>query len=765
MSLSQAISPEPPAVNKTTKPKRSVSFFNHVVLSADDTAPFIPSNSRLGRSSFQPGRRKGYVRKGPVGSDSEADTESEDDGDKHEEDEEDKDKEDSDQEQHSADKADTHTNNPAHPSNQVLGAKAAMRPGQNYVRKAPASSDTESDEEDATDTVPRNSSVQPAANAGKDAADSDTDSDDNDKDIGTLVRPFAHSRVSGPGQNYVRKAPVNSDGESEDEQSQGAGKNGIVSSLKIAEAFAKPATAKTAGQNQPDRSPQQETGLFSVPIPTTSLAADQSFIGAQPTSRTGGTVASTVTTMPVQPAQPVIMGISPSTGYVPELGLTMNNSSPVAPASIVNSMAVYQQQQQEMMLIMQQQQIQIATMQQQQQAYQLLVLQQQQQHQQQLQAVQMQHSRQDDDDDDDDVPLSEKKQQLPQVPQLSSIAYGQPGISPLQQPQPIFGSLPTAQFSTDQQTLILPLPLSLPHSRQASGSSMNSLNSTASATLVPQYHSQLGASSPLNLATSSPLLQPHQLHQPYQNHQYSHSLTQLQPRIPDFTEEEQEQQLHGGFSSGVAAPKLLTSSFPAGYRSSVGSILPTQHLNFDRNSVNSLHSIGSGGSGNGGVGIGSRPNSSRNSFLPQQTLIQSISTPPQQHYQQSYSPLNPHYHQTLIHVEAKPPPPQTGLVGAISAMEREKKLAKIHGTNQLQYQHQQHQQQMMISAEKERWLQEQRRLAYEAEQQHDLSQNMHLQQQLQQQQLPSFTLPDIPTAPLWTVENGEDDNRPLSGAH
>jgi len=125
---------------------------------------------------------------------------------------------------------------------------------------------------------------------------------------------------------------------------------------------------------------------------------------------------------------------------------------------------------------------------------------------------------------------------------------------------------------------------------------------------------------------------------------------------------------------------------------------------------------------------------------------------------------------TLIHVEAKPPPPSAGLVGAISAMERDKKLAKAHGTNQLQFQHQQAQQQMMINVEKERWLQEQRRMAWEAGQFPQQQQQIQQQQQQQmyyQQQMQHPMMIQVPMQQqaAWTSADEEDDDRPLGAAH
>ncbi|KAI1314701.1 hypothetical protein EDD11_001870 [Mortierella claussenii] len=718
----------PPPLNNTTKPKRSVSFLNHDLVSSSN----IKSSSKPARSSFQPGKRKGYVRKGPIQSDSEDDEdEAEDEGhdrnDQDEQDQEDKDE--------LEDEGKRQINGSVYLANQRPVARSqGGRPGQNYVRKTPVNSDTESEEETEEDRYPKpTTSKQFSGNRRNDASDSEDEIGD-DKDVEILAGPLSRSRISGPGQNYVRKKPVNSDTESDEEKldkrgtSTSATQSVSTSGLKIAEAFAKLG----------EESPKEQS---SRPASLNRLASQES---------------ATSTPSPLVSSHlPQAMGIT-----VPV---------PVSAASLAGPMAIYQQQQQEMMIIMQQQQIQIATMQQQQQAYQLLVLQQQQQQQQhQLQAVPQQHSRSpslngsiqianNDDDDDDDVPLSEKKQQLPHSSQFSSLAGYLPGTPPLQQLPVMHGALPAVHLSLDMQPVSGSNPYSplqqptLPHSRQLSGSSVHSINSGYPVPLMNQGHFQLSTSSPLNPASSSPLLQPQHFYQPHYHHQHSHSFSQLQPRLANFIEEEQErmrQEQHGLLTGTPCGAQLLTSSFPAGYRNSMGSTSLSQ-LNPDRASMGSLQSAGSNGSGNGITAP--RPSSSRHSLLPhpQPTLIQSISP------SSSPSPLPPHSHQTLIHVEAKPPPPQTGLVGTITAMEREKKLAKSQGTNQLQFQHQQYQQQLMVNAEKERWLQEQRRLAWEAE---NTPQQYHQYQQQQQQQPSQFILPVIPSVPLWTVEDEEDDN-------
>ncbi|KAF9169704.1 hypothetical protein BGX21_009865 [Mortierella sp. AD011] len=728
---------QPPPIDKTTKPKRSVSFMNHTVLSSDDSAS-TPGSSRLGRSSFQPGRRKGYVRKGPVNSDSESDDDDEDDNTKDCSDQEDKDQ--------------------MSPESGLLGltlGQTPMRPGQNYVRKAPVNSDTESDDE-SEERLPLPSARQLDFSDIKEGkgAENDSDSEHNDKDIGALASPFSHTRISGPGQNYVRKAPIDSDAESDEEQLDGESK-----AMAIPKSKPESQPGLHNGQKHgPDSGiSSNETSFLNIPTPATLSSTDLASSGASMDGRLSPAVRN------ISPAQPVT-GSPYNNVCASSIGMSMGNSSNSsvnnsAAANIVNSMAIYQQQQQEMMMIMQQQQIQIATMQQQQQAYQLLMLQQQQQqqHQQQIQAVQLNHSRAsslndsvhtpNEDGDDDDVPLGEKKQQLSQAPHLPPLMGSYPGTPPPQL-QPILGTASTLQLSPSVQPSILSMPLVVSHpysplqynqhSRQTSGSSFHSVNSVASSPhqIMQQSHLQSMVSSPLNPASFSPLVQ--QSHQP----QYSHP----QPRLAEFIEEEQErmrqEQVQQDHLGAVGGAQLLTSSFnfPAGYHASIGPMSLGQ-LNHDHGSANPT-----GPSGSSIGGTGAKGGASRFSVMSHQQVLQPPSSPLVTFHQ-------PQVQQPLIHVESKPPPPQTGLVGAISAMEREKRLAKANGTNQLQFQHQQQQQQIMINADKERWLQEQRRHAWESEQ-------MQLYQQQSQ-----FVLPTIPTTPLWTVEDEEDDNRPLGGAH
>ncbi|KAG0308674.1 hypothetical protein BGZ98_007247 [Dissophora globulifera] len=758
MSLAQS-TPQPPPLNQATKPKRSVSFLNHNVVSSDDSKP---DSTQRGPSSFQPSSRKGYVRKGPIESDSGS-----------EEDEDENLGNNINDSESSDDDDDNMSSNSIAKSIGFPSKTVVARPGQNYVRRAPVNSDTESDQEDALVKKPASRTGHATAAATTiikdESGDSDSESERDGKEIGSLVQSFAHSRISRPGQNYVRKAPANSDTESDDDLISGGVKNGSVS---------RPGVSQGLGIANSNTGAATGSGPLNVPISVTSFADLASLGGPQPPH---GTRTSPPSSISASPAHHPALNTPPRTGYAPSLGMTLGNVSnssmngAAASSTMATSMALYQQQHQEMMMIMQQQQIQIATMQQQQQAYQLILAQQQQQHQQHLQAVQLQHSRanssngsihnSNDDNDGDDVPLGDRKLQLPSLSHPSPLMGPQPGT-------PSFATLPTVHLSPDMQSSILSMPLPIPlqysplqHSRQASASSVHSFNSTTSNSMMPQYHLQPMASSPLNPASSSPLLQPHSLHHPYQNQYHSNS----QPRLADFIEEEQERMM---LEQGGA--KLLSSSFPAGYRNSLGSNSLGQ-LNLDRGSLTSLHSTGSASSsGNGNNGAGVKPNSSRNSLIPQQTLLQSISSPPSS-LAMPFHPAGYMQQQTLIQVEAKPPPPQTGLVGAISAMEREKKLAKAQGTNQLQFQHQQQQQQSVMNAEKELWLQDQRRLAWEAEQQHQqqwqLQQHQQQQEQQQQQQGQQqqqqgqlFSLPVIPNIPLWTVDDDEDDNRPLGGA-
>ncbi|KAF9112289.1 hypothetical protein BGX27_003648 [Mortierella sp. AM989] len=746
MSVSQHPS-QPPIINKETKPKRSVSFLNNKVVAEDDT----PSSSRLARSSFQPGRRKGYVRKGPVNSDSEGADGDDDGGDDHDSNPSDQDEDE--------DQVCAEPKLQGFTVSQTLSAKAPMRPGHNYIRKAPINSDIESDVEPEE---------RPSSPPAKQVDNSDSETDD--KDLKVLTSPFSQTRISGPGRNYVRKAPVNSDTESDEEQLDGKLKNKAIlesePEFRITDTQAELQKGQNQGQEQRSMFPSFETTLNAEPT-VASL-------------NTGGHLAPVARS--VSPAY-TPKGLPQSAMYSPGIGMSMGNSSnssvdnSSAAANIVNSMAIYQHQQQEMMMIMQQQQIQIATMHQQQQAYQLLMLQQQQQHQQQLQAVQLQRSRASslngsvhtaNEDDDDDVPLSDKKQQLSQAPQVPILMGAQPGVPPPQQPQSMLGTVPTVHLSPNIQPSILSLPLAVSHpysplqyhqhSRQPSTSSIYSVNSVMNSPhpAAFQSHLQPVISSPLNPASFSPLVQQQQQQLPhgYQHHQYSHSYSHQQPRLADLIEEEQErirQEQHQfeDQPSAAGGAQLLTSSFPAGYRHSIGSVSLTQ-LNIDRGSVNSFHSAGSNGSSNGGVG--GKIHTTRHSLMPHQQQILIPSSSPLQ--QQALLFHQPQVQQPLIHVESKPPPPQTGLVGAISAMERERKLAKAHGTNQLQFQHQQQQQQMMVTADKERWLQEQRQQAWESEQMQ--------QQQLFQQQ---FQPPQHQQLQQWTVEDEEDDNRPLSGAN
>ncbi|KAF9573845.1 hypothetical protein EC968_007916 [Mortierella alpina] len=842
-----------PPINLDTKPKRSVSFLNHDAESK--------RASRLGRSSFQPGRRKGYVRKGPVQSD--------DDSEEDEEEEDDIEEDDEEQDQpivstgnHSAEYELASANVPVNatatatanvnyeeinrPISQTLMSKAAVRPGQNYVRKAPVNSDTESETDEEAEQVRTSPpSSQVTAAGAMPAVDGSDSESDKDKEAGELARLFAaHTRIAGPGQNYVRKAPVNSDTESDEEEAAATSKTSLSNPMQ----GKAPGAAALQGQGRPasaivnqNLANASATALNASPAHSRAQSQEAGLLGVSSSASTASMVNGSRSHSPSMAAvatSSALGGGAPNLTFVPGVGMTMANSSATsltngssasAQSHLASSMAIYQQQQQEMMLIMQQQQIQIATMQQQQQAYQLLVLQQQQQHQQQLQAVQLQHSRAASsngsvlgkdlaDDSDDDVPLGEKQQQLPVIPALPELPQfnslmdtttilSQSGTPPLQQPQPILaGAGPSAAHILRQSSP----KLQDGRSRQTSVSSVHSVRSGSPVPMMtlPHLHALPLVSSPLNPATSSPLLQ-HQvlaLQQQQQAHTFSEGDLQHPP-----------QQLGPG--------SLLTSSFPAGYRHSMQSLSLGQ-LNPDRGSVTSLHSTGSNGSSGSGSGSKSTNTSSNNpgqrhSFMAQspaqqlqlqqqllqqqqlqqqqlqqqqlllqqqqqqqyhhhhllphqhQTLIQSLTPSPtgsplpfMGHHVPHAQPQ--HHHSTLIHVEAKPPPPQTGLVGAITAMERDKKLAKAQGTNQLQYQHQQQQHQMQMSAEKERWLQEQRRLAWESSAQ--IPSQLPQQQQQQQLLYPNMTLAQqqqlmqqVQPQP-WTAEDEEDDDKPL-GIH
>ncbi|CAO3569999.1 unnamed protein product [Mortierella alpina] len=860
-----------PPLNLDTKPKRSVSFLNH----GADTK----KDSRLGRSSFQPGRRKGYVRKGPVQSDDESD-----EGDQEEEEEEIEEEEEEEEEEKEAQDqstmstgassngykpvaahnvlanaaANVNLNEINRPISQTLMSKAAVRPGQNYVRKAPVNSDSESDageEAEQAQTSSPPSSHRLAIGGAKPAIDGSNSESEEDEEAGGLVDSFAtHARIAGPGQNYVRKAPVNSDTESDEEDAPLASK---VNSVNPVQGTA-PAAAGLQGQGRPastivnqNLAHASAAASNASPVHSRVQSYEAGHLGVS-SSMVNGSRSHSPSMAAV--ATSSAFSAAPNLTFIPGVGMTManssatslsNSSSASAQTHLASSMAIYQQQQQEMMLIMQQQQIQIATMQQQQQAYQLLVLQQQQHHQQQLQAVQLQHSRAASsngsvigkdlgDDSDDDVPLGEKQQQLPSIPALPELPQftslmdtttlaSQSGAPPLQQPQPVQAGVgPLAAHILRQSS---PQLHDAARSRQASGSSVHSVRSGSPNPMmtVPHLHALPLVSSPLNPATSSPLLQ----------HQMLALQQQQQPTAHAFSEGDLQhppQQLGPG--------SLLTSSFPAGYRHSMQSLALGQ-LNPDRGSVTSLHSTGSNNSSGSGSGTKSTNNSNsnnpgqRHSFMSQspaqqlqlqqqlfqqqqllhqqqqqqqhllpyqhQTLLQSLTPSPTgsplsfmghspHAQQQQQQQQQQHHHSTLIHVEAKPPPPQTGLVGAITAMERDKKLAKAQGTNQLQYQHQQQQHQMHMSAEKERWLQEQRRLAWESsgqippsqQQQQQQQQQIHMQQQLQFQQQQQLLYPNMTLAQQqqhqqqqqlmqqvqfqpWTVEDEDDDNKPLGG--
>ncbi|GJJ78240.1 hypothetical protein EMPS_10599 [Entomortierella parvispora] len=728
-----------PALNRATKPKRSVSFVTHAI----DSPP--PGDQSPARSSFRPGRRPGYVRKGPVGSDSEDDDDDNDDDDNiQEEDEEYSD------EDHANEKKGTSSislpdfvlalqdsdRDPEHSttlqpdafndqhlkiSQQFRRAvpvpsKTPTRPGQNYVRKAPVNSDSESEEDDSDHIGKSKEKHQEAFSTGSKGVTSllgsavipsskKDDDSGSDSAISGLVRPFSSTHISSkPGQNYVRKAPVNSDTESDEEPIQAAPKSAKV----LTPPPVHPGVA---------HSPVNMNGGHSTTM------ANPSFIHSP------------------LPNHSFLSG-SVSMGSV---NSSSSLSDSAATANLANSMAMYQQQQQEMMMIMQQQQIQIATMHQQQQAYQLLVLQQQQQHQQQLQAMHFLHSRGNSangsvvdqqrgssgaNSDDDDVPLGEKQQQLsqlpldlPQLPQLPQLPLFAPILETPQTP-PSSLAVPSALHSTPIAQVSSPL-----FNLQSIYPPASSPSHTFHSGLLEQPYHPIPSSSPL--LQHSALIAGH----PSPNVRQ----TTPQPRLADFIEEEEErmrqEQLTGATMFGGASrvgASLLTSGFPAGYRNSVGSMASFAH------------------SSEGDIAGLSRPNSGRDSLMPPRTvgamLGSSPSSPVISTISLPYNSPQPFYHApgpapTLIHVEPKPPPPQTGLLGAISAMERDKKLAKAQGTNQLQYQHQQYQQHLAMEAEKERWLQEQRRMVWEQQQQH--------QQQHQQQQHQPYSYDE------------EDDNRPL----
>ncbi|KAF9381795.1 hypothetical protein CPC16_009676 [Podila verticillata] len=780
-SLSRANYPSPPPIPETehvVKPKRSVSFKDH----PDDHKTQTHTTVGLGR---KPGKRAGYVRKGPVNSDSEDGDQDDDSEPEQEKDEEDVfrsvvprrfDDNGSDDDEHKARVADI-----IYPLSQTRITKTAG-PGQNYVRKAPVNSDTESDEESLDPKTTKDlqgSTPQPTRQPQMPGSPASQSSNSSSK---SGARSFGVGRGSGPGQNYVRKAPVNSDTESDEEQKD------------------KPASFSSGTTPQIDNAPITKPS-FNNMLPAIDAGRPLSLMTSSATSspiqsRVATPPTSMLHTPPQQYQQPyyqlpasaaVSAAVSAAMGqfqdssvyptYLPQsmpmhppsalgsmpgspAGLGLHGAHSPA-AGLANSMALYQQQQAEMMLIMQQQQIQIATMQQQQQAYQMLILQQQQQalQQQQVQTT----NRPNEDDSDDDVPLAVHQQQLPQVPQLPQLpqlgtmmgavqAAGSPiassgTSSPRQQPGlPAFAALPTVHLSPHLQhsTLAPPAHLYSPlqhspllHSRQASASSVHSI----------PYSSSPLAGKPL---LSSPV------NNIYQQHQHSHS----QPRLQDFIDEErylqEQQQQQSGYP---ASGGLLTSSFPAGYRHSIGSVSLSQlNLNLDHGSSNSLNSSGSNGYGHSPnhsqthISVPGNNNSkpgARNSMMGPYPPNSSPLLGP--YGGSSGVPAIPLIQQhTLIHVEAKPPPPQTGLVGAISAMERDKKLAKAQGSNQQLQQQQMYlqQQQQMQMQDKERWLQEQRRMVVESGGQF--------------QQQPLYGVPT--QGKQWNSEDDDDDNRPL-GSH
>ncbi|KAF9909799.1 hypothetical protein EC991_007970 [Linnemannia zychae] len=875
--------PPPPALNNATKPKRSVSFMKHatVTVGSDSTTEnenntiMVPTGApgNVHRSSFRPGRRPGYVRKGPVQSDSDADEESDDIQEEEEHEESEDEQVDGTNRIGSFNSQWSSTNSTQQQQQQqpaaALGTTTATTsrtarpgPGQNYVRRAPVNSDTESDEEKLDEptrssTTTTTSTPISSLNINKKTNNEEEESSDTDEELKNgggiegLMRPMAQTRISGPGQNYVRKAPVNSDSE-DDEESDDDNNNKKSISLPAVNSPAPQQPPHSGGSihnrhlntvlgaTTPGSGPHSRTASFdpyfaaasgaggilpgvgglssalssprSAPVATSSPAAAAAAHGYSPYTPH----ASVGMTFNSNASNSSLGNLSSNNGSNPHLASSA--SSTVAAASLANSMAIYQQQQQEMMMIMQQQQLQIATMQQQQQAYQLLVLQQQQQHQQQLHAVQQQHSRAasangsvhtldsgnnkptEASDSDDDVPLGEKQSQLPQLPQLPALpqfssllgASSPPPSTPTFTP----ASPTTAHAHYSPRLSVQQSPL-LNHNRQVSSSSIHSINNGVGGAAGAVYLHQPISSSPLNPATSNAASSSSSFglgqHQVYSGAHTNHQ-TSSQPRLSDFIEEEQDRLLReqhlqataaalGGHSvtSSVGyngSTSLLTSSFPAGYRGSVASVMSLQQSSgIDRGSMNSLHSAGSSGSsGSNGNGAGQhRPTPSRDSFIPQMatTLIQQQQYLTQQPHLLHQQPYLPYQQQpsTLIHVEAKPPPPSAGLVGAISAMERDKKLAKAHGTNQLQFQHQQAQQQMIMNAEKERWLQEQRRLAWEAGQFPQQQQQIHFQQGMGQQQMyyqqPGMMM-QVPMMQqhqqAWTSADEEDDDKPL-GAH
>ncbi|KAG0054920.1 hypothetical protein BGZ89_002526, partial [Linnemannia elongata] len=207
---------------KPKQPKRSVSFMNHATVTdiTDDstttankdgntTVVLTGAPGNVNRSSFRPGRRPGYVRKGPVQSDSDADSDSEDNAEEEEEDE--------DEEEDG--KANGGIRNgigafsspkPAAGTSATVGG--VVRPGQNYVRRAPVNSDTESDEE--KDEPTRGSAAAAAASVStptpiaalnqtsnsteEEEENSDTDNEDkkNGGGLGGLVKPMAQTRIA-----------------------------------------------------------------------------------------------------------------------------------------------------------------------------------------------------------------------------------------------------------------------------------------------------------------------------------------------------------------------------------------------------------------------------------------------------------------------------------------------------------------------------------------------------------------------------------------
>ncbi|KAF9126504.1 hypothetical protein BGW39_006573 [Mortierella sp. 14UC] len=891
--------PPPPELNNDTKPKRSVSFMKHATVTVnedDSNTIMVPTGApgNVHRSSFRPGRRPGYVRKGPVQSDSEADEESDEDIRKEDEDEESGDEK-ANEANGSGSFSPQWNSTPQQQATTTTAPGATMgttgkvvRPGrgQNYVRRAPVNSDTESDEE-RLDEPTRSSTTTTSASSYSINKKVDNDEDENsdtDEDhknggggVGGLMRPMAQTRISGPGQNYVRRAPVNSDSEDQDDESDDDSNRKKQQMNSTPHAASLPAvnspapqqpphsggsihnrhlntvlgaTTPGSGGGVPGSGPHSRTASFdpyfaaagmvagvggsssalssprSAPFATSSPAAAQGYNPYTPPASVGMTINSNCSNSSLGN----LSNLSGNNGSNPHLASASPASSTIAAATLANSMAIYQQQQQEMMMIMQQQQLQIATMQQQQQAYQLLVLQQQQQHQQQLHAVHQQHSRAASangsvhalesfnnnnnkvagaSDSDDDVPLGDKQNQLPQLPALPQFSSLLDDSSP---PPPSTTTITPASPTTahahahySPRLSVQQSPL-INHNRQVSSSSIHSLNNGVGGAYLHQPIS----SSPLNPATSnaaassSTLLGQHQVY----SGAHTHHQTSSQPRLSDFIEEEQDRLLREQHLQATAAAlgghsvpsssavgynggaSLLTSSFPAGYRGSVASVMSLQQSpGIDRGSMNSLHSAGSSGSsgsnGNGNGGAGGqqhRPTHVRDSFIPVMatTLIQQqqyLTQQPHLLHQQQQQPYLPYQQpSTLIHVEAKPPPPSAGLVGAISAMERDKKLAKAHGTNQLQFQHQQAQQQMMMNVEKERWLQEQRRLAWEAgqfpqqqlqqQQQQVQFQQGHGQQQMYYQQ-PGMMM-QVPMMQqhqqAWTCADEEDDDRPL-GTH